>query len=650
MAAEGVRISAVRAGQHREDDWDGEPDDAAWADLPPTARGGFGDDHGGFGEGDDTGRRRRFRRTRSREKRPVPAGPPASPATPATPPVVVAPVAAPPPAPAVPVATTTPPAMPLAAAAQRATPIVLRMPPGPVRSLSGPRQPSPARLKVLRKRRRRRRALIACTFLTTVCTFVTGVGYVYLHNRLGQIRRLDLTSLADDTPGAVMNVLLVGSDSRSGLDGSEADTVGQADGQAQGADTIMILHVDPRAQTAAIVSVPRDLYVPISGSAPDRVTTAFTLGGANRLIGTIQAALGVTINHYVQVDFSGFKDIVDAVGGITLYVPYPVRDTVSGLAIDRAGCVAVDGTQALSWVRSRQTELLVNGAWQPDPGGDLARIERQQDFVRRIVRKALAPGISKPVQLNRVIGVGVRDVTFDSALSTADLTGLGRRFSSLDPAKVALQTLPTNAVQILGKAVVTLQLSQAQPTLDLLNGKVSVAVPTPTTTTPAAAASTTSTVKGATTTTTRAPAAAGATPAAGVTAADVRVRILNGVGSPGAAAKAATGLTNLGFTIADKGDAPSISPKTTIMYGTGLLAKAQLLQSSLVTTAVLKEDATLKAVDVNLVLGGDFTGVKSAISPGGSTSTTAAPAAPSNTVAPQISPIPLPKAATTPPC
>jgi len=620
VEADGVRISAVRAGEHHGDDWDGEPDGEVWTDAAPpkTGRGGFGED------GDEGGGRRRprLRPGRGREKTPALIAPP---------PVI---------------------SVPAPRAAAMSAPMSAPMVTIPVGA--GSRTPSPARQKVLRKRRRRRRALIACTFLTTICTFVTGVGYVYVHRRLDQIGRLRLASLAGDAPGGVMNVLLVGTDSRSGLDGAEADSFGKAEVPGPRSDTIMILHVDPSAEKAAIVSVPRDLYVPIAGSTPDRVNTAFALGGADRLISTIQTALGITINHYVQVDFSGFKDIVDAVGGVTLYVPYAVRDTVSGLALNSTGCVSVDGTQALAWVRSRRTEFLVKGTWQPDGRGDLGRIERQQDFVHRMVKTALASGISKPIQLNRLIGVGARDVTLDSALSTRDISGLGQRFSSLDPDKVVLRTLPTKPIDTAGKAVLSLQVAEAQPILDLLNGKVSVEV---TTTVPAAAVTTTTakgatttTVRGATTTstiTTTAPLTTGSTPGAAPKPADVRVRVLNGVGSPGVATKAATGLTNLGYTVADKGDAPAIAPKTTIMYATGQLAKAQLLQGSLVTSAVLKEDASLKAVDVNLVLGGDFTGVKAGISSGTAASTTAAP---STTLVPQITSVPLPKASATPPC
>ena len=500
-----------------------------------------------------------------------------------------------------------------------------KMPGPPTAVLAAParRRPvSPERAKVLRQRRRRRRLLITFTGFTAFCTFFVGLGYVYVQRKLDQITRLNLPALAGDS-GSVMNVLLVGSDSRANVGPAEAKGFGQDVVGGQRSDTIMLLHIDPGEQRAAIISVPRDLYVPIANTGfSDRVNAAFALGGPDQLVTTVQRMLGITIHHYVQIDFSGFKDIVDTVGGVTMYVPYPARDSGSGLDLGRAGCWELDGNKALSWVRSRQMEFLINGTWQADGRGDLGRIERQQDFIRRMMKKALSSGLSNPLQLNRLIGVAVRDVTFDSALSTKDLTALGRRFSSLDPDKVVLRTLPTDPADIDGKSVLKLQTARAQPMIDLLNGKAPIdgtatTVPTSTTTAPAS----------------------GARPA------DVKVRVLNGVGTAGLAAKTATSLSGAGYVVADKGDAPALTAKTTITYGTGQLAKAQSVQSTLLGPSVLREDATLKSVDVNLLLGADFTGVKP-------TAGVAAPTtvAPTTTAPAEINPVPLPKGTTAPPC
>ena len=507
-------------------------------------------------------------------------------------------------------------------------PKVSQAPGPPTAALAAPgpavrRRPvSRERAKVLRQRRRRRRLLISFTGFTAFCTFFVGLGYVYVQRKLDQITRLNLPALAGDS-GSVMNVLLVGSDSRANVSATDAKGFGQDVVGGQRSDTIMLLHVDPGAQRAAIISVPRDLYVPIANTNfSDRINAAFALGGPDQLVATLQRTLGITIHHYVQIDFSGFKDIVDTVGGVTMYVPYPVRDTGSGLDLGRDGCWELDGNKGLSWVRSRQMEFLINGTWQADGRGDLGRIERQQDFIRRMMKKALSSGLSNPLQLNRLIGVGVRDVTFDSALSTKDLTALGRRFSSLDPDKVVLRTLPTDPADIDGKSVLKLQTAQAQPMIDLLNGKAPIdgtatTVPTPTTT----------------------------APASGVRPADVKVRVLNGVGTAGLAATTATSLSGAGYVVADKGDAPALAAKTTIAYGTGQLAKAQAIQSTLLGPSVLREDATLKSVDVNLILGADFTGLKPTV--GAAAPTTVAP---TTTAPPQINPVPLPKGTAVPPC
>ncbi len=486
---------------------------------------------------------------------------------------------------------------------------------------------SPERAKVLRQRRRRRRLLIAFTAFTAFCTFAVGLGYAYVQRKLDAIERLKLPALGEDR-GSVLNVLLVGSDTRANLDGSVAAGFGKDEVGGQRSDTMMILHVDARAQKAAIVSVPRDLYVPIAGTNfSDRVNVAFALGGPDQLIATVQQALDVTIHHYVEVDFVGFKDIIETVGGVTVYVPYPVRDSGSGLDIGREGCFELDGQQGLSWVRSRSIEFLIDGTWQADGRGDLGRIERQQDFIRRMMKKAVSSGLSNPLQLNRLIGIGVKDVTFDSGLSTKDITALARRFSSLDPDRVMLSTFPTAPADIDGNSVLKLQTAQAQPMIDLLNGRGDVDTG-PTTTAPTA--------------TTARPT---------VKASDVKVRVLNGVGTPGAAAKAGTTLTASGYVVAEKGDAPARAPKTTITYAPGQLAKAELLQGALLAPAALREDATLKSVDVSLLLGADYTGLKPRVSGGTSaTSTPTTTLAPTTTVTVPINPVPLPEGTEAPPC
>lgn len=415
---------------------------------------------------------------------------------------------------------------------------------------------------------------ISIGFLT-VCVVLAAAGYVYVRHQLGKINRLAIPGLDDE--GDVMNVLLVGSDSRDRVTGELAEQTGKDEVSGQRSDTIMVLHVDPRQRKAAIFSIPRDLYVPISGTDySDRVNTSFALGGAAGLIATVEEALGFPINHYVEIDFVGFRDILNAVGGVKMYFPSPVRDEVSGLFIDDPGCVRLDGDAGLAFVRSRNYETYESGSWQIDPTADLGRIQRQQDFIRRMLRKAVSSGLSNPLTLNRLIGIGVRDVTLDDQMSTADIVRLARRFRSLDADTVDMLTFPTEPADVGGASVLLLQEEEAQPYIDRLNG---LAPPDDAT-------------------------AGSARPS------DIRVRVLNGYGADGVATQASVDLTSAGFNVADRGDADSYNYTVTVIrHAPGAEAKAEVLNQYVDGGAVIEEDSSLRTVDLTLVLGSDYTGI-----------------------------------------
>jgi len=455
-----------------------------------------------------------------------------------------------------------------------------------------------------------RRLMAGLIGFLVLCILVTGGGYLYLRHQLGRIGRLDISGLAD--VDEVMNVLLVGSDSRDRLTGDLAEQAGKDEVSGKRSDTIMVLHVDPKATKAAILSIPRDLYVPIAGtSGPDRINAAFSRGGAQGLVQTVEAALNIPINHYVEVDFVGFREIVDAVGGVNIYVPTPVRDAFSELDLPQKGCVRLDGRQGLAFVRSRHFETFESGRWQVDPTGDLGRIQRQQDFMRRMMRKAVSSGLTNPVKLNRLVGIGVRQVTLDSGMSTSDIGRLARRFRSLDPETVDMITLPARPATRNGASVLLLEEDEAQRYIDRLNGK---APPDPGT--------------------------ISAQPA------DVRVRVLNGSGKDGVASEASVALQDAGFNIADRGDADTYDyNRTLIRHAPGQLPKAQLLQRFVQGTTVVEEDRNLRTVDVTLILGSTYRGITAGAPPSGPASTAApvgaAPKGSAGTEAP---------APTVPPC
>ena len=469
--------------------------------------------------------------------------------------------------------------------------------------LSGP---VAASLGAARPRRWPRRLLIGLNVFVALCVLGVGAGYAYFRIRFGQIPTIDLTKiLKEDAPGEPMNVLLVGSDSRARLTGKDARDAGKGKVGGERSDTIMILHVDPQAKKAAILSIPRDLLVTIPGSGTDRINAAFAIGGPEKLIATIDQNLRVKVNHYVEVDFVGFKSIVESVGGVKMYVPAPARDTLSGLDIKTPGCVTFNGQQALAWSRSRHYEYYESGRWREDPRGDLGRIQRQQDFIRRMLNTAVAAARDNPFRLNRLVTIGTRNVTIDSAMSSRDVLGLAKRFRSLNPQSVDMLTLPVTNATYRQASVLKLQQPDAQEQIDRLNGRL-----------PASSG-------GVSTDLSR-----------NIRPAQVRVRVLNGTGGDGLAARVEDDLQTVGFNVADKGDADSFKySRSVIRYATRALAKAQLMQRYLRGPAQLKEDATLRTVDVALVVGTDYSGVRPSPSAAAGDATTSTIPKPASTPA-----------------
>jgi LCP family protein required for cell wall assembly len=372
-----------------------------------------------------------------------------------------------------------------------------------------------------------------------------------------------------------MNVLLVGSDSRDNVTGDIADATGKGNEGTSGqrSDTIMVLHIDANQGRAAILSIPRDFYVSIgSTGTKDKINASFSIGGPQLLIQTIKQSLGIEINHYVEVDFSGFSRIVDTIGGLKVYAEAPARDSMTGLDLPVAGCNEVDGYQALAFVRSRYYETYEHGRWVSGTNSDIERIARQQDFIRRMMKKAVSSGLSNPLTLNRLVNIGVTNLTVDQQMSTKDITTLARKFRSINPDTVDMLTLPTTDAYIGGAAVQLLDSAKAKEYIDRLNGVVQVDN--------------------------------------SIRPGDVAIDVRNGNGADASASRAASALQMAGFKVVGTGDADTYSYQHTVVkYAPGRQAKAALVRNSLAPGAVVEQDATLATADIALVLGADYTGV-----------------------------------------
>lgn len=307
--------------------------------------------------------------------------------------------------------------------------------------------------------------------MVAACIVGTASAYGYVQWRLGQIRKEKLTALTSINGGKPFTLLVVGSDSRSALssnDPSNAQFGPSAQTPGQRSDTIILARVAPATRQVELLSIPRDLWVNIPGHGPDRINSAFDTG-ANLLIQTIQTDLGIPVNHFVEVNFDTFQAITDAVGGIKFYFPTPAKDAYSLLNVPKAGCALLTGSQALGFVRARHYEYYQNGYWHFEAESDLARIQRQQAFIKKMVGKAQSE-FTNPIALNDVIAGVTKNLTVDSTFSSSLLLNLARDFHSINPGAIATVTLPNYPYTTAGgAAVLGLQQPQAAQTIAAFN-------------------------------------------------------------------------------------------------------------------------------------------------------------------------------------
>ncbi|WP_228789736.1 LCP family protein [Nocardia puris] len=247
-------------------------------------------------------------------------------------------------------------------------------PPPPTRQ---PRRAAPPPAAPPAKVKRRRKRHPFRWFLAILLLLVIGIVAAVFHLD-GKLTRIDaLANYADrvgDTPGT--NWLLVGSDGRGDLSpDQERELATGGDTGPERTDTIMLVHI-PKSGATTMVSLPRDSYVSIPGYGRDKLNAAFAFGGPQLLVQTVEIATGLRIDHYAQIGFAGFADLVDALGGIDVCVPNPIDDPLAGINLP-AGCQELNGAEALGFVRSRATAL-----------ADIDRMNNQRLFMAALLEKA----------------------------------------------------------------------------------------------------------------------------------------------------------------------------------------------------------------------------------------------------------------------
>ena len=318
-----------------------------------------------------------------------------------------------------------------------------------------------------------RRRLSSANLALLLAAVVAGAGAFGVisaaNARTSDVERIEGLELAlTPQDGPAQNYLLIGSDTRENADPNDPDFGGIGDTSAvQGrrSDTIMILRQEEDGNGASIVSLPRDLWVNIAGrDSASRINSAYG-DGTDVLAATITQELGIPIHHVVDIDFNGFKDLVDAAGGTTICFEYATRDKNTGLD-QQPGCNQLDGVQALQYARSRYYEEFRDGAWTTDPTSDLGRIQRQQDFLQLTANATIDKLQSDPFMASELISAVSGAVRMDPGLDPVGAAGTLRKAFSTGLNKYQLPVVGVtkngNAVLVLGDG--------AEPILDYFRG------------------------------------------------------------------------------------------------------------------------------------------------------------------------------------
>ncbi|MCD0451182.1 LCP family protein [Actinocorallia sp. API 0066] len=450
--------------------------------------------------------------------------------------------------------------------------------------------------------------LAACVVLTSLTAY--GFYYKFLAGNIEQLK--DTGNLKDEKRpeklNSSVNILVLGSDTRGGKNGKYGSSV-----EGERSDTAILLHLSAGGEKAVAVSFPRDSWVPIPeckdkdggtvGARTDKINSAFAYAGPYCTWATIESLTQIRVDHFVKVDFTGFRDIVNAIGGVEICSPKAFTDPKAQLVIPKAGRQVINGKQALGWVRTR---------YQLGDGTDLGRIKRQQQFMSSIVQKVTKGGIlTDPIKLPKFINAATKSLKTDEGFNSTEILDLANKVKGINPKSIRFVTVPwryaTEAERASNPAlagVVFWQDAKAQELFDAIRRDNHIAKQ------PKSGKPKTQPADQEDDGVTTEPVAA----AKPVKPADITVKVYNGTNRQGLAGRAVTDLgakkyqASLGATGTYKNGTLA---QTVIAYGTGgEAAAAQLAKLLPDTTPQL--DATLPAGEVHLYLGADYTGLGSA--------------------------------------
>jgi LCP family protein required for cell wall assembly len=382
------------------------------------------------------------------------------------------------------------------------------------------------------------------------------------------------------------NFLIVGSDSRDGANGDGTQGTGSEFVTGQRSDTVILAHLYGKSDNVELVSFPRDSWVEIPAFTNpktkktraahfSKLNGAFSEGGPSLLIATIEHLTNVRIDHFVQIDFTGFKGMVNKLGGVDVCLTKAAKDRYTGINLS-AGNHHISGDTALAFVRQRHG--LANG--------DIDRIARQQQFIGSLVHKVLSAGtLLNPIKLTGFLDVATSSLKVDEGLSGNDIKNLALRMKNFSSGGVLFATAPVADIggRRNGQSVVLLDEEKGAALFDALRNDVAPGKePKPTTT---------------------------AKPTLIVAPGNVRVAVFNGSGINGRGRAAATDLAGVGFQIIGPATTRGTGATQTIVYYGPTKADSAKTLAAAIPGATTQEDPSLgRTLDV--VIGTDYKGAQ----------------------------------------
>ena len=375
-----------------------------------------------------------------------------------------------------------------------------------------------------------------------------------------------------------INFFIIGTDSVASL--PEGHRLRQTRSAAQLlTDTLIVLRLDTGESSdggagttdVSVVSIPRDLWVPISGYGGEhqKINSLLAFTGPQTLVQTVRDYFAIPIHHVIQVDFNGFLDLFEIIGGLDVYIEFPIKDKKAQLSIEETGCVSLTPEQGLGIVRSRTMQAFIQEEWREvDSLSDLDRMDRQQDFLILALQQAFDSGFRDPGKIRNVIEDVFRGgyLTLDDRMTPEDMIDLANRFSRFDANALNRYTLPTFFDWDGPYSILRLYEAEAQIILDVFRGDQ--------------------------------------------TEKSFGITLLNGTGITGEAKRISNDLVAAGFRVAETGNAPSFDFElTTIYFDASQKDSALLLQSHLLSGAELIQRDAQTGKGIEMVFGRDYSGV-----------------------------------------